>query len=210
MTMEYAIVAVAYLLGSVPFALLVVRALTGKDIRTVGSGNVGATNAVRAAGIPAGIIVTILDVGKGTLPVLLMQSFDPSARWVGATAVAAVVGHCFPVWLRFSGGKGVATGLGAFAVIAPRAILAAVAVWLLVLLVTRIVSLASVLAVASFPVWVFFLERGSRAEVAAASVFAVVVIVRHRRNLRRLAAGTEPRLKRGGAPWDDDSGGDVP
>ncbi len=210
MTMEYAIVAVAYLLGSVPFALLVVRALTGKDIRTVGSGNVGATNAVRAAGIPAGIIVTILDVGKGTLPVLLMQAFDPSARWVGATAVAAVVGHCFPVWLRFSGGKGVATGLGAFAVIAPRAILAAVAVWLLVLLVTRIVSLASVLAVASFPVWVFFLERGSRAEVVAASVFAVVVIVRHRRNLRRLAEGTEPRLRRGGAPWDDDSGGDVP
>ncbi len=208
--MAWAILAAAYLSGSIPFALLVVRALTGKDIRKVGSGNVGATNAVRAAGIPAGIAVTILDVGKGTLPVLLMQAHDPSARWVGAAAVAAVAGHCFPVWLGFSGGKGVATGLGAFWVIAPRAILAAVGVWLLVLLLGRIVSLASVLATASFPVWVFFLERGPRAEVAAASLFALIVIVRHHRNLRRLAAGTEPRLKRGGAPWDDDSGGDVP
>jgi len=207
---EWILLAVAYLLGSIPFALLVVRALTGKDVRKVGYGNVGATNAIRAAGIPAGIVVTILDVGKGTLPVLLMQSFNPSARWVGAAAVVAVAGHCFPMWLGFSGGKGVATGLGAFVVIVPKAILAAVAFWLAVILVTRIVSLASVLAVATLPLWVFFLEGGGRAEVVAAAVFAMIVIGRHHRNLRRLAAGTEPRLKRGGTPWDDDSGGDVP
>lgn len=192
--MEPVIVLLAYLAGSVPFALVIVRLLTGKDVRTVGSGNVGATNATRAAGWPAGLLVLVLDVAKGMLPVMAMQAYDPAARWVGATAVAAVLGHCFPLWLRFRGGKGIATGFGAFLPIAPVPLAAAAGVWIVVMAVGRIVSLASLAAAASFPIWTAFIGRYPPATVLSATLFAVLVIGRHHRNIRRLAAGTEPRL----------------
>ena len=106
MTIELAVVVGAYLLGSIPFGYLVVRLLSGKDVRRAGSQNVGATNALRTAGWGAGLLVFVLDVGKGVVPVLLMGAINPATRWVGAAAVAAVIGHCYPVWLKFQRGQG--------------------------------------------------------------------------------------------------------
>ncbi len=194
MSPEPLIVAGAYLLGSIPSAYLVVRAATGRDVRRTGSGNVGATNTVRAAGPAAGLLVAALDVAKGAVPVLVMRHFDPASAWLGAAAVAAVLGHCFPVWLGFRGGKGVATAAGAFLTLAPLAGLAAFGVWLAMLAVWRIVSLASVVAVASFPLWVHFVEGGSVPLVVASSIVSMIIILRHHANIRRLVAGREPRL----------------
>ncbi len=194
MIAELVIVAGAYLLGSIPSAYIVVRLIKGADIRRTGSGNVGATNTVRAAGWSAGVAVAVMDVAKGVVPVLVMVRWNPEARWLGAAAVAAVVGHCFPVWLRFRGGKGVATALGAFATLAPWAVLCAAGVWLILLGVRRIVSLASVVAVASFPVFAAFVQGLPRDGVVATVVVALIVVFRHMGNLRRLAVGTEPRL----------------
>jgi len=191
---EIAVVAVAYLSGSIPWALLLVRLSTGRDVRRTGSGNVGATNAARAAGWWVGALVAILDVGKGAAPVLLMQAVDPSSAWIGAAAVAAVLGHCFPVWLSFRGGKGVATGAGAFLPLAPLAVLGAAAVWIVAALIWRYASVASMTASVLFPVILSLLGRPSRWIVLAAAVVAVIIVLRHLSNLRRLAAGNEPRL----------------
>ncbi len=194
MIVELVIVAGAYLLGSIPSAYIVVRLIKGSDIRRTGSGNVGATNTVRAAGWSAGVLVALMDIAKGVVPVLVMKHWNPEARWLGAAAVAAVVGHCFPVWLRFKGGKGVATALGAFATLAPWAVLCAAGVWIVLLGLRRIVSLASVVAVASFPVFASLVQGMPFDGVVATVVVALIVIFRHLGNLKRLAAGTEPRL----------------
>jgi len=194
MSVEAVIVAGAYLLGSVPFAYLLVRGATGQDIRRTGSGNVGATNTMRAAGPLAGLAVAVLDISKGVVPVVVMRHFDPATAWLGAAAAAAVVGHCFPVWLGFRGGKGVATAAGAFLTLAPRAGLCALGVWLVMLVVFRVVSLASVVAVASFPVWVHLVDGGTVALVISSSVVSMIIVLRHHANLRRLVAGEEPRL----------------
>ncbi len=191
---ELLILAGAYALGSIPFAYIVVRTLTGQDVRETGSGNVGATNTMRAAGPVAALAVAVLDIAKGAVPVLIMRHFDPASVWLGAAAVAAVLGHCFPVWLRFRGGKGVATAAGAFLTLAPLAGLTALGVWAVMLAVFRIVSLASVVAVASFPVWVHFVEGGSGPLVAASSIVSMIIILRHHANIRRLVAGEEPRI----------------
>ncbi len=194
MTIEAAIVAAGYLLGSIPFAYIVVRLRTGKDVRTTGSGNVGATNTLRAAGIFPALAVAVLDIAKGVVPVLLMRHFNPAAGWEGAAAVAAVSGHCFPVWLRFKGGKGVATAAGAFFTLAPVAAACAAAVWVVMFAVWRIVSLGSVVALGSFPLWLAFVERASMPLLIAGSVVAIIIILRHSHNIRRLVAGEEPRL----------------
>ena len=194
MSLEFVIVAGSYVLGSVPFAYIVTRLVTGKDIRTTGSGNVGATNTLRAAGPAAAAAVMVLDVAKGVVPVLAMRAVNPASWWVGGAAVAAVTGHCFPVWLRFRGGKGVATACGAFVTLSPLAAACAAAVWLALLAAFRIVSLASVVAVATFPVWLYWIQRAPSGLVMAGAVVAVIIIGRHHANLRRLAAGIEPRL----------------
>jgi len=204
---ERILIIVAYLLGSIPSAYLVVRLATGEDVRKAGSGNVGTTNAVRSAGWWAGLMVAFLDVGKGVLPVVLMHAQNPASRWVGAAAAATVVGHCFPVWLRFSGGKGAATAVGAFAVIAPRSAALAVVVWLVVLAVTRVVSLSSLVAAAAFPVLLAFVDHAHPHLVMAAVFVSVLIIWRHRENIRRLAAGTEPRVGR--RKDGNDEGGDL-
>ncbi len=192
--MEYILVAVAYLSGSIPFALILVRFSTGSDVRRQGSGNVGATNAVRAAGWGVGALVALLDIAKGALPVLLMSVYDPAGRWVGAAAVAAVLGHCFPVWLRFRGGKGVATGLGSFLPIAPLSLGVALIVWLVVVMIRRTVSLASMVSAALFPVIVFFVSGAGRAIVTSSVIIAVVIIIRHIPNIKRLLSGEEPSI----------------
>ncbi|HOC43949.1 MAG TPA: glycerol-3-phosphate 1-O-acyltransferase PlsY [Thermoanaerobaculales bacterium] len=194
MSWELALVAAAYLLGSIPSGLLVVWAKTGKDIRREGSGNVGATNATRIAGLAAGIPVTAMDVVKGALPMWAMSVLNPASEWLVATMLAAIVGHCFPVWLRFAGGKGVATAFGAFAVLFPVPALIGLGVWVAVLAVGRWVSLASLAGAAAFPLVVAILERPGWVMLLGVSVASALIIVRHHANIRQLIAGSEPRI----------------
>jgi glycerol-3-phosphate acyltransferase PlsY len=191
---ELTLVVATYLLAGTPSALLVVWMVAGKDVRKEGSGNIGATNAARVGGPVAGIVVTILDVAKGALPVWLMTVLNPSDVWLAATLLAAVVGHCFPVWLLFRGGKGVATGLGAFVVLSLKTAGAAILVWLVVLAIWRRVSLASLLASATFPVLLVLIDRPTPLILAAVSAAAVLIILRHHSNIRQMVSGDEPRI----------------
>jgi glycerol-3-phosphate acyltransferase PlsY len=193
---EIALVVIAYLVGSVPTAYLLVRMAVGQDIRTRGSGNVGGTNALRTAGWRIGITVTLIDVVKGVLAVWLMRLYNPESGWVAAAVLAAVLGHCYPVWLKFRGGKGVATGFGAFLEIAPLSALAALGLWFVVLAIARWVSLASMVASAAFPLLLKLIDRPDLKTLAAVSVAAVVIVLRHVSNMRKIVAGEEARIGR--------------
>jgi glycerol-3-phosphate acyltransferase PlsY len=195
----YALPAVAYLLGSIPFGLLIVKATGGGDIRTAGSGNIGAANVARNAGALAGIVTLILDAGKGYLAVwLAARETSANAHWMIAAAVAAVVGHVFPVWLGFKGGKGVATGLGVMILICWQAVAAAAAIWLLVVAFWRYSSLGSISAAAAMPVLVYLFYAPGHAPPSQVSLgtiaIAALIIAKHYQNIARLAAGTESRL----------------
>jgi len=194
MTWELALVAAAYLLGGFPSALLLVWMATGKDVRREGSGNVGATNATRIGGLWVGALVTAMDVAKSALPVWAMTVLNPASVWLAATMLAAVVGHCFPIWLRFRGGKGVAAAFGAFLVLSPWPTLAALGVWIVVLLAWRWVSLASMVATASFPLLAVLIDRPNPVILGALSVVAILIIARHGSNIRNLVNGTEPKI----------------
>jgi glycerol-3-phosphate acyltransferase PlsY len=196
---ELLLVLFAYLLGSLPTALVVVRLFTGDDVRRRGSGNVGATNALRAAGWKAGVVVTVIDVAKGAVPVWLMRLYNPESVWIAAAMLAAVLGHCYPVWLRFRGGKGVATGFGSFLVIAPLSALAALALWFVVLVIWRWVSLASMVASASFPMILKLIDNPDLVTLIAVSAAAVLIILRHGSNIRNMLAGKE--IKVGDDAW---------
>jgi len=200
MTVWFLTLALAYLLGSIPFGYLLVRFFRKEDIRAVGSGNIGATNVARSGGKGLGILTLLLDLGKGLLAVLLARHVAPgtpgfpSDLAVGA-AVAAVIGHVFPVWLGFRGGKGVATALGVFLALTPKAALAAVAVFTLVVALSRIVSLASIVAAAVLPVFAVVLMPDRSPVYLGGVVFiALLVIVKHQANIQRLIAGTESRF----------------
>jgi glycerol-3-phosphate acyltransferase PlsY len=197
-----AVLALAYLAGSLPFSFLVARAFGVKDVRRVGSGNVGATNVLRSAGRAAGLLAFLLDAGKGAAASLAAARLAPSDAALPAwAALAAVVGHMYPVWLRFQGGKGVATGLGAFAPLAPRAALAAVVAFAAVAWVTRYVSLGSVAGALAL-VLLAWLLGGPAPVVGSALVAAGLIVLRHRSNLKRILGGTERRagLHRGTTP----------
>jgi len=190
------VVAVAYLIGSVPFSFLVARAFGVHDVRQVGSGNVGATNVLRSAGKAAGALALLLDLGKGAAASALAGRLAPGeAALCGAAAVAAVVGHMYPVWLRFQGGKGVATGLGAFAPLVPKAALGALAAFAFTALATRFVSLGSVAGGVALAGLALAL-RGPDPVAIAAALAAALVIFRHRSNLWRILGGTEHRMGR--------------
>ena len=189
----------AYLLGSIPFGLLFARLFGGADVRQYGSGNIGATNVARVAGPLPGILTLLFDVAKGALAVWLAARFaDHSARTMMLTGVAALLGHCFPVWLGFKGGKGVATGLGVFAALCPSAALAAVVLFVLIVVFLRIVSLASITAAAAMPLLVYFLWAPHHAPplmISFGTLFAAALIIfKHNANLQRLVEGTEPRF----------------
>lgn len=190
------LVGVAYLLGSISFAVLLVRTATGKDIRTEGSGNAGATNVLRAHGKGLGLAVAALDIAKGAGAVLLMRMVTADPRYTAAAGFAAVLGHVFPVFYGFRGGKGVATAVGAFLVLAPLATLVSVGVFVVVVALTRYVSLGSVVGIVLLPPVAGGLFHASGPVVAAAAATAVIVILKHRENLRRLVAGTERKLGR--------------
>ena len=192
--MELMIVALAYFLGSLPTAYLLVRLMTGHDVRRKGSGNVGGTNALRTAGWKVGVAVTIIDMAKGAIPVWLMQRFNPESGWIAAAMLAAVVGHCYPVWLKFQGGKGVATGFGAFMILAPLSALAVFGLWVVVLLIWRWVSLASMTASASFPLILKLIDNPDVVTLTAVSAAAILIILRHGSNIRNMVAGTEAKV----------------
>ena len=194
MTVELALVAFAYFVGSIPFAYIFVRYVTGRDVRNEGSGNVGATNALRSAGWKVGVAVTVLDIAKGSLAVWAMMIFNPESAWLAASMLAVVAGHCFPPWLLFRGGKGVATGFGAFLVIAPLSALAAFGVWIVMLAVFRWVSLASMTATASFPVLIQLVDHPDWVTLASVAAAAILIILRHHSNIRNLVTGEEQRL----------------
>jgi glycerol-3-phosphate acyltransferase PlsY len=187
----------AFVLGSIPFSFLLARLVGGVDIRRVGSGNVGATNVARALGLGTGLVALGLDAAKGVAAVLLARSLlapgGPSPAGEALAGLSAILGHNFTPFLRFRGGKGVATGAGVFGVLAPWALLAAVLVFLITVAVSRMVSLGSVVAAAVLPIAVHLLEGGRGATLAAGAV-AILVIARHRANLWRIARGTERRL----------------
>jgi glycerol-3-phosphate acyltransferase PlsY len=193
----------AYLLGSIPVGYLLVRIFRRQDIRTVGSGNIGATNVLRSGGKALGAATFILDVCKGALAVLLAAMIAgtvlptvPARNVEALAALFAVLGHMFPVWLRFRGGKGVATGFGVFLVAAPWAALSAITVFAIVCAMTRYVSLGSILGAASFPIFAWFMVNGERPVffIAVQATVALLIIVKHHPNIRRLLAGNEHRF----------------
>jgi glycerol-3-phosphate acyltransferase PlsY len=190
----------AYLLGSVSFSYLIVKAREGMDVRTVGSGNAGATNVLRASGKGPAATVLLLDVIKGVLAVVVARAADAAPPVVGAAAVAVVVGHVFPVFLGFRGGKGVATSAGAMGALAPAAMLFTLALFALLVTWKRYVSLGSMVAAAAFPLFAWTGQRLGWVKdedpwlIAASAAIALIVVVRHRSNLRRLLRGVEPRL----------------
>jgi acyl phosphate:glycerol-3-phosphate acyltransferase len=196
MTRELACVIAAYLLGSISFAVVLVRLVRGVDVRREGSGNAGATNVLRTSGKALAILTMLLDVGKGALAVLVMRSITYDPRWLGAAACAAVLGHVFPIWFGFRGGKGVATAIGGFFVLCPFAVLAVVAAFVAVVAATRFVSLGSITAACLLPLTMRLLFGAPDAEVAAAFATTALLLVSHRANIRRLLDGTERRLAR--------------
>ena len=203
------IVVVSYLLGSIPFGYLLVRIFRGEDVRQTGSGNIGATNVARTGSRGLAIATLVLDALKGYVAVAHVFHFaqhhsdhlpqwGPHAVYVLAAlaALCAIVGHMFPLWLRFKGGKGVATAVGAFLGIAPAAILVSLAVFVAVVAITRYVSLGSMLGAAIFPVAAWWLnpETRSTAVILLITASSLLIIVRHKDNIRRLLAGNENRF----------------
>jgi len=208
------IAAISYLLGSIPFGYLLVRIFRGEDVRASGSGNIGATNVARKSPV-LGVLTLLLDALKGfaavafgifaSLPIIdpppphaiIFHADFPGVAFGAAFAgLCAVLGHMFPVWLKFRGGKGVATGLGAFAIFAPKAVLAAAAIFMVIVLVFRYVSLGSIVAVCLFPTltWTFREFGKSWAALGCVSLASLAIVLKHHGNIGRLLAGRENRL----------------
>ena len=192
MEREYLIPVIGYLLGSIPFGFLIVRVTAGADIRRQGSGNIGATNVFRKSRW-AGVGTLLLDGGKGYLAVLIARWMGGDPAWQAIAALAAILGHVFTVWLRFKGGKGVATGCGAYLAICPAAVVTTLVVFVVTVAVTRYISLASILATGAFPLWAYL--YGEPVSVLLwGALGASVIILKHHQNIRRLFAGTESRF----------------
>jgi glycerol-3-phosphate acyltransferase PlsY len=213
-SLPYILIIAAYLIGSIPFSFLVVKIAAGADIRAHGSRNVGATNVARNFGKVPGIIALLLDIAKGYAAVAVgrwivgrpdwpyvadaahTSAIYSMSLWVALAALIAVLAHMYPVWLRFHGGKGVATATGAFLALDPIAIAAGVIVFLIVILATRFVSLASIVSAASIPLFLRFLIHATFWTIVISTLIALAIILKHHSNIARLAQGTERRMGR--------------
>lgn len=214
-----ALVALAYLIGSIPFSYLVVKVMAGKDVRQLGSGNVGATNAARAGGKAAGVVALLLDIAKGWLVVAIARwivqqpgwpfaagpmPWESREAWVAFAGFVGVVAHMFPVWLRFHGGKGVATAAGVFLGLNPIVLLGGMIVFAIVLLASRYVSLASIATAAAIPLLFRFLVNDAPFwHIVMSIAIAIAVITKHHENIARLAHGRERRLGQGEGKDDE-------
>jgi len=195
---------IAYLLGSIPFGYVLVRLFRKEDIRQTGSGNIGATNVIRSGSRWLGILTLLLDLGKGFLAVIIARHLATGASAIETAslgALFAVIGHVFPIWLRGKGGKGVATALGVFLALAPLAAVLSLGVFIVIFLFTRYVSLASILAAASFPVWIWIAARWLNLHYGQGPVFVAstllvpaIILIKHEKNVKRLLHGTEFRF----------------
>jgi len=191
------LILMGYLLGSIPFGYLIVKIKSGRDVREVGSHSIGATNVMRTAGRWGGILTFVMDVGKGFVAVLIARMWAPGNHEViAAVALAAIIGHVFPLFLKFKGGKGVATGVGVFLAIFPQAVAAVLVIFVVVVWVSRYISLGSIIATAAFPVFAYFLgQKILPTPIIVATVFgALLIVAKHYENIRRLLRGTENRF----------------
>src|SRR5438045_3866811 len=207
-TLFIIVAAVGYFLGAIPFGFLLVKFFRGEDIRLSGSGNIGATNVARSGAKGLGLATLVLDALKGFLAVWFASLLGtsaynscgagvacvPATHLMAAAALASVLGHIFPVWLRFRGGKGVAVAVGAFGLLFPKALLVAFVLFVLVVGITRYVSLGSILAAMIFPVAAYFLEGAKLPLVLLVSAIGALIVLKHSQNIRRLLAGNENRF----------------
>jgi glycerol-3-phosphate acyltransferase PlsY len=188
-----AVIVLAYFIGSIPFALMLARRWGATDLRGIGSGNLGAANVMRASGVTAGVLVAVLDMAKGAASVWLATLASTGPAVPAAAGLAAIVGHIYPVWLRFRGGKGVATACGVFTVLTPLAVPPALAIFTAVVWLTKYISLGSVVASIALPPLAYALGSPA-ASVLAAIAASIIIVFRHRSNVVRLRMGTERRF----------------
>jgi acyl phosphate:glycerol-3-phosphate acyltransferase len=187
----------SYLLGSIPFGYILLRIFRGQDVRQTGSGNIGATNVARSSPL-LGILTLLLDTLKGATAVAVTRALFPDQMMLAAiAALFAIIGHIFPVWLRFHGGKGVATGLGSFLMLAPKIVLIALGIFVVMVFAFRYISLASIVSVALFPLVAWLLKEYGNTPLVLVFMAAAsaLIIAKHRGNIRRLYAGTEPQFQ---------------
>jgi glycerol-3-phosphate acyltransferase PlsY len=199
MILRIGLLLLAYLIGGIPFGYVLVWLKTGKDVRALGSGNIGATNVLRTTGKAVGILTLLLDIAKGYLAVwLMMRATQGDVRWASAAALAVLLGHAFPVYLKFQGGKAVASFVGAFLCLAPAAVGVCALVFVATVAYSRYISLGSILGAAIFPFIVAMLASQEWPLIAAAALSSTLVIWRHRSNIERLRAGKENVFRFGG------------
>jgi glycerol-3-phosphate acyltransferase PlsY len=186
---------IAYLLGSIPFGYVVTRLATGRDVRSSGSGNIGATNVLRTAGKKLGLMTLALDIAKGTFAVVLAKALTGDSMWMALAALAVCAGHVFPVFLKFQGGKAVATFAGAFLYLMPLPMLATMVVFVIVVAASKHISLASIVSAALFPLGSWLILHPSWTEWLSATLACALIIYRHKENIKRLRAGTESKFR---------------
>jgi len=190
------VVLIAYCLGAIPFGYLLVKLKTGADVRTAGSGNIGATNVIRTSGRGAGILTLILDIAKGYAAVWIAGRLTGGdVLWMSVAAVTVMLGHAYPVFLGFKGGKAVASVVGAFLCLTPWALVVEIFIFVVIVFMTRHISMGSIVAAATLPLAVFMVARAPVAAVIAALIAGAFVIYRHRSNITRLRLGTESVFK---------------
>ena len=217
MALKIVFVIIAYLLGSIPFGYLLVKYVftRGEDVRNIGSGGIGATNVTRRAGVKGGVLTYLFDVAKGVAAVMLMRAVaGDDYLWIGAAAIAAIVGHIFPIFLGFRGGKGVATGVGVYLALAPYSVLTTLVLWALIVYFTRYVSLGSIIATAAVPLWTLFyygLLQPSphlKALMIIGIAGCALIVATHHENINRLIHGTENKIGTRVKPDSPDGGSD--
>lgn len=189
----------AYLVGGIPFGYLLVRFTSGQDVRAMGSGNIGATNVLRTSGRALGVATLLLDIAKGWFAVWLAAKLtDGSTLWMSLAALAVVLGHAFPVFLKFQGGKAVASFVGAFLYLTPLPLAATVIVFVVAVVVTRFISMGSILGALTFPLAVYLIDHPPAEVLAVAILGGLFIVWRHKSNIERLRAGSENVFRFGG------------